>query len=104
MTDLNTFDKLWFDDVKTLLNKNDYHCKSNNSVFYASRKDNPHIRYIIKINRENIEVTIPLQKNQEYITKFTEYYKVCDFLLYHIKSDLNKYGPPKIPISEAMYH
>ena len=53
-------------------------------------KDNPHIRYIIKINRENIEVTIPLQKNQEYITKFTEYYKVCDFLLYHIKSDLKK--------------
>ena len=51
MTDLNTFDKLWFNDVKNMLDKNYYNYKANTSVFYASRKDNPSIRYIIKINR-----------------------------------------------------
>lgn len=104
MPDLNTFDKLWFNDVKNMLDKNYYNYKANTSVFYASRKDNPSIRYIIKINRDNIEVTIPIQLNQEYTTKFTEYFKVSEFLLYHIKADLEKYGKPKIALSEAMFH
>jgi hypothetical protein len=104
MVDMNTFDKLWFDEVKTLLDKNYYNYKANASVFYASRKYTPSIRYIIKINRENIEVTIPFKEDQEFTTKFTEYFKVSEFLIYHIKSDLEKYGKPKIALSEAMFH
>ena len=104
MTELNIFDKLWFNDVRKMLDKNYYYYKANTSVFFASRKDNPSIRYIIKINKHNIEVTIPLKANQEYTTKFTEYFKVTEFLLYHINADLEKYGKPKIALSDAMYH
>ncbi len=104
MTELNIFDKLWFYDVRNLLDKNYYHYKTNTSIFYASRKDSPSIRYIIKINKNNIEVTIPLNQNQEYTTTFTEYFKVTEFLLYHINEDLKKYGTPKVPLSEAMFH
>ena len=95
---------MWFGEVKEILDKNYYDYKANTSVFYASRKDNPSIRYIVKINRENIEVTIPFKNDEEYTTKFTEYFKVSQFLLYHIKADLEKYGVPKIPLSEAMFH
>ena len=104
MTELNVFDKLWFIDVRNLLDKNYYQYKANTSIFYASRKDNPTMRYIIKINKNNIEVTIPLKQNQEYTTTFTEYFKVSEFLLYHINEDLKKYGKPEVALSEAMFH
>lgn len=104
MAELNIFDKLWFNEVKEILNKNFFHYKTTMNVFYASRRDNSAIRYIIKINKENIEVTIPLKINQEYTTKFTEYFKVVDFLLYHIREDLKKYAAPHIQMSERMFH
>lgn len=104
MVEKNTFDKLWFNEVMVLLDNNNYSCKANNSVFFAFRKDKTSIRYIIKINRENIEVSIPFNEGQEFTTTFTEYFKVSEFLLYHIKSDLNKYGKPKRLISESMFH
>ena len=86
------------------MDKNYYNYKANSSIFYASRNDNPYMRYIIKINRDNIEVTIPFKKDQEFTTKFTEYFKVSEFLIYHIKSDLEKYGNQKVALSEAMFH
>ena len=38
MTDLNTFDKLWFNDVKNMLDKNYYNYKANTSVFLCIKK------------------------------------------------------------------
>ena len=75
------------------------------SVFYASRKDNPTMRYIIKINKTILRLQFQYKQNQEYTTTFTEYFKVSEFLLpYHIKADLKNTENQKFHSVKRCFH
>ena len=89
MTSLNIYDKLWFSDVKKLFNEKGYKMTYNSSDFIAYHKLDNTKRFSISIKANEIIVVIPLEKDYNYKCSFTEYYKVTEYLIYHI-NDNNK--------------
>ena len=78
------FDKLWFDEVKSGFKQNGYDISYNSYVFRATKRGDETTRFIIKIQNTKLHVTVPLQKNYEYTTTFSECYKAVDYILYHL--------------------
>ena len=85
---MNPFDKLWFDDVKQKFKNKNYDITYNINTFTATKKYDKTHRYKIELLQNKIIVIIPLEKDYEYKTEFTEYYKVANYLLYHLNDDV----------------
>lgn len=84
MTTLNIYDKLWFSDVKKLFQEKGYKMSYNTSNFLAYHNLDTSKRFTINITANEIIVVIPLQKDYNYKCSFTEYFKVAEYLIYHI--------------------
>ena len=82
---MNKFDMIWCEEMKEHFNKAGFTISYDGDTFKAVNKIDKTTRFLIKINAKNILTTIPLQENYEYITTFTEYYKVTEYMLYHLK-------------------
>ena len=87
MTTLNIYDKLWFSDVKKLFSEKGYNIEYDTSKFKAIKRTNPATFFTINITANEILVSIPFQEKYQYKTSFTEYFKVADFLIYHINDN-----------------
>ena len=79
----NLFEKFWFSDVMDKFIQNNFIINYDYNTFKAVDRYDETIRYTIEITQTKILVTIPLEKNYEYKT-FTEYFKVYNYLLYHL--------------------
>tara|TARA_Y100000816_G_scaffold21521_2_gene13894 strand:- start:5855 stop:6190 length:336 start_codon:yes stop_codon:yes gene_type:complete len=90
MSNLNIYDKLWFSDVKALFNEKGYNMTYDTSKFKAFKRTEPSCFFTINITANEIIVSIPFQSKYQYKTSFTEYFKVAEFLIYHIKDNHNK--------------
>lgn len=90
MTNLNIYDKLWFSEVKALFIEKGYNIEYDTSKFKAIKRTDPLSFFTINITANEIIVSIPFQEKYQYKTKFTEYFKVADFLIYHINDIHNK--------------
>lgn len=84
MTTLNIYDKLWFSDVKKLFQEKGYKISYNTSNFIAYHSLDRSKQFTINITANEIIVVIPLQKDYNYKCSFTEYFKVAEYLIYHI--------------------
>ena len=90
MTTLNIYDKLWFSDVKDLFYTKGYNIEYDTSKFKAIKRTDPSSFFTINITANEIIVSIPFQEKYQYKTTFTEYFKVSEFLIYHINDIDNK--------------
>ena len=80
----NPFEKLWISDVIENFKEKKFSITYDLNTFKAIDKYDESRRFIIELLQDKIIVTIPLEKNYEYKTVFTEYYKVSNYLLYHL--------------------
>lgn len=80
----NPFEKFWFTDVLEKFIEQKFLINYDFNTFKAVDKYDQTRRFIIELHHDKIVVTIPLEKNYEYNTSFKEYYKVANYLLYHL--------------------
>tara|TARA_B100000073_G_C23692889_1_gene557170 strand:- start:421 stop:756 length:336 start_codon:yes stop_codon:yes gene_type:complete len=80
----NPFEKLWFSDVLNKFQEKKFNISYNLNTFKAFDKFDETHRFVVQLAQNKINVTIPLEKNYEYNTSFKEYYKVSNYLLYHL--------------------
>lgn len=76
---------LWCKEVHETFKSNGFIVTYDNDTFKAVHPNDVTTRFFIKINKNNILTTIPLQENYEYISTFTDYFKVTEYILYHLK-------------------
>ena len=81
---MNTFDMMWCKDLREAFNTAGYNISYDDDTFKAVNKNDVTSRFLIKINQKYILTTIPLQENYEYISTFTDYYKLTEYILYHL--------------------
>jgi len=86
---MNTFDMMWCDELQKAFKNAGFCISYDDDTFKAIHPNDITTRFMIKINKMEILTTIPLQENYEYISTFTDYYKVVEYFLYHLK-DYNK--------------
>ena len=80
----NPFEKLWFSDVLDKFQEKKFNINYTLNTFEASDKFDETHRFVVQLAPNKIDVTIPLEKDYEYNTTFKEYYKVTNYLLYHL--------------------
>ena len=86
---MNTFDMLWCQDLREAFTNAGYNITYDDDTFKAVHPNDITTRFMIKINKTDILTTIPLQENYEYITIFRDYFKVAEYILYHLKDYQN---------------
>lgn len=83
--ELKTFEMLWFNDVLETFKSNGYDTCYTNTSFLATKQNDVTTQFKIKTIGKSVVVTIPLTKNTEYTTEFSDYWKATEYIMYHLK-------------------
>tara|TARA_Y100000741_G_C18240221_1_gene553379 strand:- start:1394 stop:1666 length:273 start_codon:yes stop_codon:yes gene_type:complete len=82
---MNTFDMMWCSEIQESFKSNGFIVSYDDDTFKAVHPNDVTTRFMIKINKTDILTTIPLHENYEYISIFSDYFKVAEYILYHLK-------------------
>ena len=87
---LKTFEMLWFNDVLETFKANSYDVRYTNNNFLATKHNDITTQFKVKTVSNSVLVTIPFSNHTEYTTEFTDYWKATEFIMYHLKQQLNQ--------------